>query len=93
MQGLDLEVVTLGDGITEKDLVVHNEIDPSPAYAFLLSRMDNMPGFPTPVGVLRSVPAPPYEAVANEQIQAVIGRKGKGDLATLLSAGDTWQVR
>jgi 2-oxoglutarate ferredoxin oxidoreductase subunit beta len=93
MRGLDLEVVTLGDGITEKDLVVHNEVDPNPTYAFLLSRMDNMPGFPTPLGVMRSVAAPRYEAVANEQIQGVIGKKGKGDLATLLGAGDTWQVR
>jgi 2-oxoglutarate/2-oxoacid ferredoxin oxidoreductase subunit beta len=93
MRDLDLEVVTLGDGITETDLLVHNEVDPNPAYAFLLSRMDNMPGFPTPLGVLRSVLAPSYEAVANEQIQAVIGKKGKGDLGKLLGAGDTWQVR
>jgi 2-oxoglutarate ferredoxin oxidoreductase subunit beta len=93
LRGMDLEVVTLGDGITEEDLLVHNEMDPNPAYAFLLSRMESLPGFPTPLGVLRSVAAPRYETVANEQIQAVIGRKGKGDLGKLLRTGDTWQVR
>ena len=48
MNGLDLEVVTLGNGVTEKDLIVHDEQHPNPAYAFLLSRMDGRPGFPTP---------------------------------------------
>ena len=55
MNGLDLEVVTLGEnGVTENDLIVHDERHPNPAYAFLLSRMDQQPGFPTPLGVLRA---------------------------------------
>jgi hypothetical protein len=28
-----------------------------------------------------------------EQIRQVIEKKGKGDLATLLHAGDTWEVK
>jgi 2-oxoglutarate ferredoxin oxidoreductase subunit beta len=93
MKGLTLEVVELGDGITEKDLVVHDEHNPSPAYAFLLSLMDSMPGFPTPIGVLRAVEAPRYEEQVAAQIRAVTAKKGRGDLARLLSAGDTWEVR
>ena len=58
--GLELEVVALGDGVTEEDLVVHDEHNANPAYAFLLSRMDSRPDFPTPIGVLRSVEAPAY---------------------------------
>ena len=93
MNGLNLEVVTLGNGITEKDLIVHDERHPNPAYAFLLSRMDATPGFPTPLGVLRAVEAPIYEKQIADQLAAVIAKKGKGDLRKLLHAGDTWEVR
>ena len=93
MRGLELEVVQLGNGVGEKDLVVHDEANPNPAYAFLLSRMDEHPGFPSPLGVLRSVDAPRYEDEANRQIAAVVAKRGKGDLASLLRAGDTWEVK
>src|SRR5207244_6944548 len=93
MKGIELEVVALGGGITEKDLIVHDERHPNPAYAFLLSRMDGTPGFPTPLGVLRAVDAPRYEAGMNDQLRQAVAKKGRGDLAQLLQAGDTWQVR
>jgi 2-oxoglutarate ferredoxin oxidoreductase subunit beta len=93
MSGLELEVVTLGNGVTEKDLVVHDERHPNPGYAFLLSRMETMPGFPTPLGVLRAVSAPRYERQVSEQVKALVAKKGQGDLAELLRAGDTWEVR
>jgi 2-oxoglutarate ferredoxin oxidoreductase subunit beta len=93
MNGLDLEVVKLGDGVSEKDLIVHDERHPNPAYAFLLSRMDATPGFPTPLGVLRAVDAPLYEKQITDQLAAVATKKGKGDLGKLLRAGDTWEVR
>jgi 2-oxoglutarate ferredoxin oxidoreductase subunit beta len=93
MRGLDLEVVSLGNGVTESDLVVHDEKNPSPAYAFVLSRMDQTPDLPTPIGVLRAVEAPCYEVGMADQIRAVTETKGKGDLAELLRAGDTWEVK
>jgi 2-oxoglutarate ferredoxin oxidoreductase subunit beta len=92
--GLDLEVVALGNGITEKDLLVHDEHNPNPVYAFALSRMDSMPGFPTPIGVLRALQGVPrYEDLIQQQIKEVIAKKGKGDLAKLLRAGDTWELK
>jgi 2-oxoglutarate ferredoxin oxidoreductase subunit beta len=91
-KGLELEVVTLGKGVTEGDLVIHDERNPNPAYAFLLSRMDARPDFPTPIGVLRAVEAPSYEQEVREQLADVARRKGEGDLAALLRAGDTWEV-
>jgi 2-oxoglutarate/2-oxoacid ferredoxin oxidoreductase subunit beta len=91
--GLDLEVVALGNGITEKDLLVHDEHNPNPVYAFALSRMDSLPGFPTPIGVLRALQGVPrYEDLIQQQIREVIAKKGKGDLAKLLRAGDTWEL-
>ena len=92
--GLDLEVVSLGNGITEKDLLVHDEHNPNPVYAFALSRMDSMRGFPTPIGVLRALQGVPrYEDLIQQQIRDVIAKKGQGDLAKLLRAGDTWEVK
>ena len=91
-KGLELEVVALGGGVTEEDLVVHDERNPNPAYAFLLSRMDSRPDFPTPIGVLRAVEAPRYEQEVAGQLQAVTAKKGEGDLAALLRTGDTWEV-
>jgi len=92
-KGLELEVVALGNGVSEQDLVIHDEKNPNPAYAFLVSRMDGLEGFPTPIGVLRSVEAPRYEDLVTAQIQEVQARRGKGDLAKLLRAGDTWEVK
>jgi 2-oxoglutarate/2-oxoacid ferredoxin oxidoreductase subunit beta len=92
--GLDLEVVALGNGITEKDLLVHDEHNPNPVYAFALSRMDSLPGFPTPIGVLRALQGVPrFEDLMQQQIRDVIAKKGKGDLAKLLRAGDTWELK
>jgi 2-oxoglutarate ferredoxin oxidoreductase subunit beta len=90
----DIEVVQLGNGVTEADLLVHDAHHPRAYYAFLLSHMEHRPGFPTPVGVLRSwEDAPRYEDVMNAQISEVIAKRGPGDLAKLLRAGDTWQVK
>jgi 2-oxoglutarate ferredoxin oxidoreductase subunit beta len=94
LKGFDLEIVQLGNGITEKDLLVHDAHHPRAAYAFLLAHMEHRPGFPTPIGVLRSSDElPRYEDVANDQIQAVIAKKGKGNLEKLLHTGDTWTVK
>ena len=90
----DIEVVALGNGISESDLVVHDAHHPRPSYAFLLSHMEQRPGFPTPIGVLRAWDdLPPYEDVINEQVQEVIKKKGPGNLKKLLEAGDVWEVK
>jgi len=94
MNGFDLEVVQLGNGVTEKDLLVHDEKHPRAAYAFLLAHMEQRAGFPTPIGVLRDWnDVPRYEDLINDQIREVQAKRGKGDLAKLLRTGDTWEVR
>ena len=94
MNGFDLEVVQLGNGITEADLLIHDERHPRPAYAFLLAHMEERPDFPTPIGVLRSWEnVPRYEDLINEQLAEVQAKRGKSDLGKLLRAGDTWEVR
>lgn len=94
LKGFDLELVQLGNGVSESDLLVHDAHHPRAAYAFLLAHMEHRPGFPTPIGVLRSWDElPRYEDVANAQVAAVIAKSGKGDLNELLRAGDTWEVK
>jgi len=95
MNGLDLEVVQLGsNGITEKDVLVHDEKFPRAAYAFLLAHMEHRAGFPTPIGVLRAWDnVPRYEDLIANQIRDVRAKRGHGDLAKLLRTGDTWEVR
>jgi 2-oxoglutarate ferredoxin oxidoreductase subunit beta len=59
----------------------------------MLAHMEHRPGFPTPIGVLRNwADVPRYEDVVNDQIKEVVAKKGPGDLAKLLRAGDTWEV-
>ena len=50
-----LEVATIGkNGVTEGDILVHDETRSRPSRAFQLSRMD-APEFPIPIGVFRAV--------------------------------------
>ena len=89
--GLDIEVVQLGDGITEADLLVHDEARENPSIAFLLSRMD-YPDFPVPVGVIRAVRRPTYDELMTQQIEQAIAAEGEGDLNEIFHEGDTWTV-
>lgn len=84
-----LEVVTLGNGVTEADLLVHDESDD--ALAFLLSTMQ-APKFPVPLGVIRAVQRPAYDQLINAQLDHAREREGRGDLDELFSRGDTWDV-
>lgn len=90
--GMTPEVVTIGEnGITEKDIFVHNENIPDPTYAFMLSRFTH-PAFPVPFGVFRMVEATRYDDEVEKQLKSVQEKKGKGDMAALLKSGETWTV-
>lgn len=92
LRGLHPEVVQLGNGITEEDLVVHDEKAEDPYLAFMLSRMW-WPDFPVPVGVLRNIERPTHDQLMVDQIASEIARRGSGDLEALLASGDTWVVK
>ncbi len=92
LQGLHPEVVTIGEnGITEADLLVHDEKAEEPYLALMLSRMF-WPAFPVPVGVLRSVERPTHDRLIEDQIASAIARSGAGDLDGVLNGGETWTV-
>lgn len=89
LNGLRLEVVELGDGITEDDLLVHDETNDNLAY--LVSQME-YPEFPVPFGVIYRVARPSYEELVMAQIQTAQEKRGKGDLRALYNADYTWVV-
>ncbi|MCA9216269.1 MAG: 2-oxoacid:ferredoxin oxidoreductase subunit beta, partial [Planctomycetales bacterium] len=91
LNGLEPEVVELGKGITEDDLLFHDELSPEPSLAYLLSRMRH-PEFPEPYGVFRAVDRPKYDAELNRQIAEAKQAKGEGDFNALFNSGETWTV-
>ncbi len=91
LNGTEPEVVQLGNGITEDDLLFHDEKAEEPTHAYLLSRMRH-PEFPEPIGVFRAVERPTYEAEVNRQTEIAREKRGEGDLAALFETGDTWVV-
>jgi 2-oxoglutarate ferredoxin oxidoreductase subunit beta len=92
LNGMNPEVVELGKGISEDDLLFHDEKAPEPSLAYLLSRMRYEDGYPEPIGVFRAVEKPQYDDMINEQITASINERGEGDLDKLFASGDTWDV-
>src|SRR5262249_44197506 len=82
LRGLDLEVVTLGNGVSEKDLLVHDESAEEPTLAFLLSRMTH-PEFPEPMGVFRKVRRPTYDELVNQRGELALRARGRGN-------GENW---
>ena len=91
LNGMNPEIVELGKGISEDDLLFHDEKAPEPTLAYLLSRM-RYPEFPEPIGVFRDIDHPKYDELMNAQIVEARKTKGEGDLQKLFNAGDTWTV-
>ena len=86
-----LEIVDV-DEVGEDALLVHDEHRDEPGLAFMLSRLAHTPLGPTPVGVFRDVSRPVYGLEMQAQIDDAIARKGPGDLQSLVSGSDTWEV-
>jgi 2-oxoglutarate ferredoxin oxidoreductase subunit beta len=91
LNGLTPEVVTLGNGITIDDLMIHDERVEDPTLAFLLSRFI-FPDFPECLGVFRAVAKPTYDAQVRQQSADARAAKGPGKLAQILAGDETWVV-
>jgi 2-oxoglutarate ferredoxin oxidoreductase subunit beta len=88
MNGNRPEVVTLGNGVTEAELIVHDETNL--ALAFMLGNFQAP--LPTPIGVFYATSRPTYDAAMNAQLAEARAKQGEGNLADLLKRGDTWTV-
>jgi 2-oxoglutarate ferredoxin oxidoreductase subunit beta len=92
LNGYKLEVVSLGKGVAESDLLAYDETDSDSSLAFLLSR-EGRPSFPVPVGVFRDVTLPTYDELLGQQIDQAQAKKGKGSLKDLIYGGMRWTVK
>ncbi|MBE7638451.1 2-oxoacid:ferredoxin oxidoreductase subunit beta [Sneathiella sp. P13V-1] len=89
-QSLSLEVVTIGeDGVTEADILVHDERN-----RMLATMLADMGGedFPTAFGVLYCDPAHTYEQDVIDQMEAQKSAD-KPSLDAVLRAGHIWEVK
>ncbi|MCC5830748.1 MAG: 2-oxoacid:ferredoxin oxidoreductase subunit beta [Phycisphaeraceae bacterium] len=84
------EVVTLGPGVREDDLLFHDESDES--MAFLLSRLRHTDGFPEPMGIYYRVKDDCYERLVEQQIATARSARGPGTLEALFDDGNTYEV-
>ncbi len=89
IRGFTPEVITLGDGLSADDCVVHDPTDLG--LANVLARMD-YPEFPVPMGVIYAVERPTYDAQFVAQIDAAKAAAPAPDLQKLLLGGETWKV-
>ncbi len=87
---LALEAVVIGEnGVTEDDILIHNE--KSKVLAHMLTALQP-PDFPMALGVLYSNPAPSFESAVFDQVDTVRAKRPKADLNALMRDGRTWEV-
>ena len=85
-------MLTLGEnGITEKNILVHDAFEPNPGIQYMLANM-RYPEYPVALGVIRSVPGPTYEKLVEEQIDEIQKKAKIKCMDDLLTSGSTWNV-
>ena len=93
-EGFGLKVVKIGEnGITEKDILVHDAHCEDNTLQLKLALMGNGDGFPVALGVIRDVEAPTYDDCVTAQIEEVKAQKKYHNFAELLETNDIWEVK
>jgi 2-oxoglutarate ferredoxin oxidoreductase subunit beta len=72
--------------------LVHDEHAVDSSAAFAVSRITHATHGKVPLGVLRDIERPVYDELMAEQVERAREKRGPGDLAELLRAGDTWTI-
>ena len=92
LEGLKLKVVKLGEnGITEKDLLIHNAAEPNPGIQYMLANM-RYPEYPVALGIIRAVEGVTYDKSVHSQIEEVMQKSKIKSMDDLLYSGSTWDV-
>ena len=92
LDGLNIKSVTIGEnGITEKDLLVHDATTQDMTLHCKLAMMGE--DLPVAFGVIRSVDAPVYDEEVENQIKEVQQKKKERTLQEFLLSGETWEVK
>lgn len=89
LNGFELEVVTIGEnGITEKDILVHDAKIKNPTLHFMIVRLE----YPIVLGVIRSIDTEAYEKRLHKQLAEVEKRSKFKNIDDLLLSGETWEI-
>jgi 2-oxoglutarate ferredoxin oxidoreductase subunit beta len=92
LEGLKLKVVKIGEnGITEKDLLVHDVKESNPGIQYMLANM-RYPEYPVALGVIRAVEGTTYEVAVEEQIKGIQKNSKIKCMDDLLNSGSVWEV-
>lgn len=88
-----LAVVELGkNGVTEKDILVHDAHCENPFMHWMLVNMKT-PEFPVAFGVIRDVGGVCYDEAMELQVRAVQEQSAIRCMDDLLNSGDIWEVK
>lgn len=90
LRGTKLEVVTIGEnGITEKDILVHDPYTEDAGIHAMLSAM-MPPEFPAALGVIRSVKSHTFEELVWNSVKQSKKTSKIKNVDDLLNSGNTW---
>ena len=90
---MEPEVIDVNES-NRSEILVHDEAasgTAGSALAFLLAQLE-VPEFPVPLGVFRSIDKPLYGELLDDQIVQAKNQLGRGDFFKHLHSGDTWKV-
>ena len=92
LRGTKLEVVRLGEnGISEKDLLVHDKYQWESGIHVLLATMEP-PEYPIALGVIRSITDFTYDGKMEQMIQDEKENNPIKCVDDLLNSGKTWEI-
>ncbi len=92
LDGKQLKAVKIGEnGITEKDILIHDAKSPNPTMHWLLATM-TLPDLPIAMGVIRATKQPAYEDEVVDQINEIQATSKIKNMDDLLNSGNTWMV-
>ena len=92
MRNGHLEAVEIGkDGITEEDIMIHDQYEQDPGVHLMLAKMAP-PHLPVALGVIRSAMYPTYDDLVEEQIKYAKENSKIKKMDDLLNSGDTWII-
>lgn len=92
LDGLKLKVVTIGEnGITEKDILVHDMYEEDLTLHTMLVNL-NLPEYPVVFGIVRAVKADSYDDLLYKQIAEVQSKSPIKGMDDVFNSGSTWEV-
>lgn len=93
LRGKHFEVVKIGEnGITEKDIFVHDETTEDTGVHIMLAQL-RPPEFPMVFGVIRAVKKPTYDQMFFAQQEEQMKVSPIKCVDDLLNSGETWEVK